>query len=288
MKFTFLKIKFLHRFYLSDFFFVIFCSTSLLLNCATTSKIPNLSNFSPEVLQSRVARNLQNLQSFEGKARVIIELPGKGYNGFANIFMKLPDSVYVKTEAILGIDIGGLFLDQRFFAAYAPRDNILYYGEAESLDLRDFLEIEIDTDELFEVFTGLNQIVVNDTSKLVFAGGKFVITTQLNQQSLIYEVDPDKYIVTKSRLVDAEGKTILLKEYRRLRKIKGLVLPQIIKLTRPQARERITVYYTSQKVNKKIAAEKFKIKPAKNAKRVYWGDKKRPVIDRDLQKANLN
>ncbi|MCH8957156.1 DUF4292 domain-containing protein, partial [candidate division KSB1 bacterium] len=120
------------------------------------------------------------------------------------------------------------------------------------------------------------------------AGGKFVITTQLNQQSLIYEVDPDKYIVTKSRLVDAEGKTILLKEYRRLRKIKGLVLPQIIKLTRPQARERITVYYTSQKVNKKIAAEKFKIKPAKNAKRVYWGDKKRPVIDRDLQKANPN
>ncbi|MCH8871876.1 DUF4292 domain-containing protein [candidate division KSB1 bacterium] len=235
-----------------------------------------------------MARNLHNLHSFEGKARVIIELPGKSYNGFSNIFMKLPDSVYVKTEAILGIDIGGLFLDQRFFAAYAPRDNILYYGEAESLDLRDFLEIEIDTDELFEVFTGLNQIVVNDTSKLIFAGGKFVVTTQLEQQSLIYEVDPEKYIVTKSQLVDAEGKTILLKEYRRLRTNKGVVLPQIIKLTRPQARERITVYYTNQKINKKIAAEKFKIKPAKNAKKVYWGDTKRPAIDRNLQKINHN
>ena len=288
MLIDFVRIKILQQFFPLDFIFVIFCSASVFLNCATTSKIPNLSNFTPEDLQLRAARNFNNLQSFEGKARVIIELPGKGYNGFSNIFMKLPDSVYVKTEAILGIDIGGLFLDQRFFAAYAPRDNILYYGEVESLDLRDFLEIEIDTDELFEVFTGLNQIVVNDTSKLIFAGGKFVITTQLNQQSLIYEVDPDKYIVTKSRLVNAEGKTILLKEYRRLRKTKGLVLPQIIKLTRPQARERITVYYTSQKVNKKIAAEKFKIKPAKNAKRVYWGDKKRPVIDRHLQKTNSN
>jgi len=276
-----LRIKFLRRFYLFGFFFVTYCSASLFLNCASTSKIPNLSNFTPKDLQLRVARNLHNLHSFEGKARVIIELPGKSYNGFSNIFMKLPDSVYVKTEAILGIDIGGLFLDQRFFAAYAPRDNILYYGEAESLDLRDFLKIEIDTDELFEVFTGLNQIVVNDTSKLIFAGGKFVVTTQLEQQSLIYEVDPEKYIVTKSQLIDAEGKTILLKEYRRLRKTKGLVLPQIIKLTRPQARERITVYYTNQKINKKIAAEKFKIKPAKNAKKVYWGDTKRPAIDRN-------
>ena len=283
-----MRIKFLRRFYLFGFFFVTYCSASLFLNCASTSKIPNLSNFTPEDLQLRAARNLHNLHSFEGKARVIIELPGKSYNGFSNIFMKLPDSVYVKTEAILGIDIGGLFLDQRFFAAYAPRDNILYYGEAESLDLRDFLEIEIDTDELFEVFTGLNQIVVNETSKLIFAGRKFVVTTQLDQQSLIYEVDPDKYIVTKSRLVDAAGKTILLKEYKRLRKTKGLVLPQIIKLTRPQARERITVYYTNQKINKKIAAEKFKIKPAKNAKKVYWGDTKRPAIDRNLQKINHN
>ena len=283
-----MRIKFLRRLYLFGFFFVTYCSASLFLNCASTSKIPNLSNFTPEDLQLRAARNLQNLHSFEGKARVIIELPGKSYNGFSNIFMKLPDSVYVKTEAILGIDIGGLFLDQHFFAAYAPRDNILYYGEAESLDLRDFLEIEIDTDELFEVFTGLNQIVVNETSKLIFAGGKFVVTTQLDQQSLIYEVDPDKYIVTKSQLVDAEGKTILLKEYRRLRKTKGLVLPQIIKLTRPQARERITVYYTNQKINKKIAAEKFKIKPAKNAKKVYWGDTKRPAIDRNLQKIDHN
>ncbi len=283
-----MRIKFLRRFYLFGFFFVTYCSASLFLNCASTSKIPNLSNFTPEDLQLRAARNLNNLQSFEGKARVIIEFPGKSYNGFSKIFMKLPDSVYVKTEAILGIDIGGLFLDQRYFAAYAPRDNILYYGEAESLDLRDFLEIEIDTDELFEVFTGLNQIVVNETSKLIFAGGKFVVTTQLDQQSLIYEVDPDKYIVTKSQLVDAEGKTILLKEYRRLRKTKGLVLPQIIKLTRPQARERITVYYTNQKINKKIAAEKFKIKPAKNAKKVYWGDTKRPAIDRNLQKIDHN
>ena len=283
-----MRIKFLRRFYLFGFFFVTYCSASLFLNCASTSKIPNLSNFTPEDLQLRVARNLHNLHSFEGKARVIIELPGKSYNGFSNIFMKLPDSVYVKTEAILGIDIGGLFLDQRFFAAYAPRDNILYYGEAESLDLRDFLKIEIDTDELFEVFTGLNQIVVNDTSKLIFAGGKFVVTTQLEQQSLIYEVDPEKYIVTKSQLIDAEGKTILLKEYRRLRTNKGVVLPQIIKLTRPQARERITVYYTNQKINKKIAAEKFKIKPAKNAKKVYWGDTKRPAIDRNLQKINHN
>ncbi len=283
-----MRIKFLRRFYLFGFFFVTYCSASLFLNCASTSKIPNLSNFTPEDLQLRVARNLHNLHSFEGKARVIIELPGKSYNGFSNIFMKLPDSVYVKTEAILGIDIGGLFQDQRFFAAYAPRDNILYYGEAETLDLRDFLEIEIDIDELFEVFTGLNQIVVNETSKLIFAGGKFVVTTQLDQQSLIYEVDPDKYIVTKSQLIDAEGKTILLKEYRRLRKTKGLVLPQTIKLTRPQARERITVYYTNQKINKKIAAEKFKIKPAKNAKKVYWGDTKRPALDRNLQKIDHN
>lgn len=275
-------IRKVHRVLRPKYFVIYFFC--FFLNCATTSKIPNLSDLTPRDIQLKTAQNFYNLKSFEGKARVIIEVPGRGHRGYSSVYIKLPDSVYVKTEATLGIDVGDLFLDKRFFAAYAPRDNILYYGEVETLDLKDFLEVEIETEELFEIFTGLNQIVINDTSKLTFSGGQFVITTQLDRQTLVYWVDSEKYVVTKSQTLDKALEIVLLKEYKRLRKRKGLILPQIIKLTRPKARERITVYYTSQKVNKRIPKQKFRIKPARNAKRVYWGNAGRSQKERDLQK----
>ncbi|MFQ5677265.1 MAG: DUF4292 domain-containing protein [bacterium] len=259
------------------FAFFLFVFTSL--RCATTVRIPNLAEITPRDIQRKTERTFKNLHSFQGKARVILEKPGKGYRGFASIYMNLPDSVYVKTEAILGIDIGALFLDSRFFAAYAPRDNILYYGEVESLDLRDFLEVDISTDELFEVFSGLEQIVINAASSLTFSEGTYIIKTPLDETSITYHVDARKYVVTRSELTNSLGEPLLLKEYKRIRKKRGLQLPQIIKLTRPKAKERITVFYTSQRINKEIDKRQFKIKPAKNARRVYWGDVRRPAAE---------
>lgn len=249
-----------------------FLLLAVLAGCAATSRnIPDLDNVTSAQIQSKVLRNFGELKSLEGRARVIIELPGEGYSGSSKIYIKFPDSVFVKTEAILGIDVGALFLDSRYFAAYAPRENILYYGEVETLDLREFLQIEIETDELVEVFAGLTQVTDDSTATLTFEDGEYLISQQLGDKTLKFWVDPKNYVVTKSHLLNAAGEVILSKEYRRFRKKKGVMLPQIIKITRPLARERLTIYYTSQKVNKSIAPEKFRLKTSQNAKKVYWG-----------------
>lgn len=241
----------------------------------------------PEYIGSKVRQNFQKLQTFAGKARVIIEFPGNGYNGFAEVYMKMPDSVMVKTEAILGIDIGLLFMNSRFFAAFAPRENTLYYGEIETLDLRDFLEVELKTNELYEVFSGLIQISVDSTSTFSFEKNQYVITTKLSDGFQKDWVDPGKYVVTKSILFNQDGEEILVKEFLRVRESKGIVLPQTIRVTRPQARERITVYYTRQEINDKISAKKFVLNIPRNARRVYWGELDRPRMDRErLKKTN--
>lgn len=211
---------------------------------------------------------------------MIIELPGNGYNGYSQIFIKFPDSVFVKTEAMLGIDIGALFVDKKKFGAYAPRENELYYGEIELLDLRDFLQIELETDELLEVLTGLIQVVVDSSSTLQINDGKFLITTRKYHGKIKYWIDARKYVVTRSQLLNAQGQVVQTKKFRRFRKNKGVVLPQNIWLTRPLAKEQITVYYTRQKINHSISSKKFKLKVADNARRIYWGDVKRPQIER--------
>ena len=229
------------------------------------------------------------LKSFEGKARVIIELPGKGYNGFSNVYLNLPDSIFVKTEAILGIDIGALFLDHKTFGAYAPRDNVLYYGEVTKLNLRDFLQVELETEELYEVFTGSVQVILDSTSTLSLDDGKFLISTTSDSTTFKYWIDPKRFVVTESHLVDNEGTILLTKKFERFQKKGKLQLPKIIRLTRPEARERITVYYTKQTVNQAIPAEQFRLKVPKNARKVYWGDVQSPTIDRKLpKKQNTN
>ncbi|NIR52842.1 DUF4292 domain-containing protein [candidate division KSB1 bacterium] len=264
----------------STFLIILLQAFCLFFNCAATSKIPKHSNLTPDDIQRNVSRNFRKLETFQGRARVIIELPGSGNNGFSEVYINYPDSVYVKTEAILGIDIGALFLDSRNFGAYAPRENTLYYGEIELLDLRDFLEIELTTEELREVLIGLVQISTNLTSELGVRDGKYFITTKVAAGDWQHWVDAEKFVVTKSQLIDDAGEVTLTKEFRRFRNKEGVHLPQLVRLTRPQARERITVYYTSQKVNHRIKPKNFKLNIADNAKKVYWGDIEQPKLDR--------
>lgn len=253
----------------------------LTAGCATTPPIPDITKISPAQVQAKISRNFSKLDSFEGRARVIIELPGEGYNGTARVFINLPDSVFVKTEAILGIDIGALFMDARYFGAYAPRENVLYYGETDILDLQDFLQVEIETDDLVEVLTGLAQVNLDSTVTFDYEAEQLVVTRRVSDGGkLKLWIDARKYVVIRSELTNARGEITLLKEYSRFDTEKGIVLPQLIKITRPQARERLTVYYTNQKINQSIDPQAFRLKTAKNAKRVYWGDIVQPAVQR--------
>jgi hypothetical protein len=256
---------------------------SLLVSCASSSKsrLPDLSQLESGDIAAQVAQNFSKLQNFAGQARVMIEMPGAGYSGYSSVYINMPDSVYVKTEAILGIDVGDLFVDGKYFAAYAPRENVLYYGERELLDLRSFLEVEISTDELYEVFTGLVQIQPDSGTVISYDDDKLLLTSVVSGNTTKTWIDPKRYVVTKSQLLSNENKIILEKEFRRFRKKKNVYVPQIIKLLRPQARERITVYYTSLNINKAIDPGKFRMKPSSNARKVYWGDVSNIKVDRE-------
>ncbi len=242
--------------------------------CASGSRArtPDISAITPQQIQARVARNFSKLRTFEGKARVIIELPGEGYQGSSSVYLAFPDSIFIKTEAILGIDVGALFLDSRIFGAYAPRDNVLYYGEASSLDLQDFLQVKIETHELREVLTGLSQINLDGDATLALDDGRYLLTGSRGAENIRYWVDPRRFVVVRSEARNAEGQVVMRAEFNRLKSNHHIVLPQTIKVTRPLARERLTVYYTKQKVNKGIAPGRFRLKTAKNARRVYWGN----------------
>jgi len=264
-----------YRCLVSQSFGIILLGALFFVGCAAskTYTIPDLTTLTPEDIQQKVARNFEKLYTFQGSARIILSAPGAGHRGTSKVYINFPDSVYVKMEAILGIDVGVLFFDHNYFAAYAPREKTLYYGHIDALHLRDFIEIDIEPDELLEVFTGLTQVVLNENSQMTLKKGKILITTSFDVGKSLYLIDPQKYVVERNELMNKNGEVILTKEYSRFRKRGDIHLPQTIKLTRPIAKERITVYYNSQKINKKIPPEKFKMKVAKNVTKVYRGDR---------------
>ena len=83
------------------FFLLLLAFGALAIGCAGSSRgrVPDLSTTSPRLIQQRIAHNFRKMESFEGKARVIIEVPGEGHYGYSNIYIKFPDSVFVKTES---------------------------------------------------------------------------------------------------------------------------------------------------------------------------------------------
>jgi len=261
---------------------LLFGLTVFFAACASGSKtkIPDLSLISPLEIQKKVEKNAALLKTFEGRGKVIIELPGEGYSGNAHILVKNPDSVYVKLEAVFGIDVGALFIEPQLFAAYAPRENILYYGETKTLDLTDFLHIDLQTEKLPETITGLAKPDLLTNAVLSWDAGSYLITSVEDSMEVKYWVDAKKNVLIKSEVHDLSGNIILLKEFMRFRKTNGIIIPQTVRYTRPAARERLTLYYTQQLVNKELAAESFRVKTAKNAKKIFWGN----VIKRKEQR----
>ena len=131
-----------------------------------------------------------------------------------------------------------------------------------------------------QTLVGLVQLPDDAEPTLRVVNNKFVLTIKSGDNTLKYWVDPENYGVQKCLLINDKNEIILKKEYDRFTKEKGVLLPQTIKITRPLARERLTVHYINQKINKNISSDKFKLKTAKNAKRVYWGNIVKPAINR--------
>ena len=218
----------------------------------------------PKILEGNYTR----LQTLKGSGKLVVETKEISYSANSTIVYKKPDSVMIKVEAIFGIDVGSLFADRNAYKVYVPSHNTCYFGKSESLEKNEFIAFNMDYERLMQSVTGLN--LASDISNGILrrVGDDLILYGKNNGNFIKYWIDPKLGVVKKAETVDENKKTILVEEYSRFIKVNGVVLPQTIKIKRPQRKESFTLFYENLKANTKLKQKDFVLNVPKSAHKI--------------------
>jgi len=232
-------------------------------------------------LQTQVEQNLRGLQSFRGRARLVLESPGQNFSAVATILVRVPDSILIRVEAAFGIDVGVFFADRSRFTVYSPQENTVYTGAVTPENLGPFLRLNFSLDEMLEVFTGLAALPQSSDEiqpELNREGDEYVVHWNRGNGQSTFWVDPVKGVIRRAEKGMADEPRVV-ESFSRFQTKKGIVFPKMIQIERPERRERLTVFYLERDANPKLRAKDFRVKLPPGAKWV-WVEQGRRQVER--------
>ena len=238
----------------------------LFLGCGASSQLSRPAD--PQTLYLQIAENYRRLNSFHGKGRLIVDSPQMQLMAPAKILARHPDSLFIKVEAVFGVDVGFFFADRKRFECYSPFENTFFYGNTGQLDRLLLFEVELTYDEIMSGIIGAALPPLDSTFTMRPDDGAYRFEGWRPPWRLSYWVDAERRVVTKAEQHDSTGALYSRQTFRRFRKIKGVWLPQWLQLDKPGQRERFTIYYDRTEINTSLASSDFRVRVPASAARV--------------------
>lgn len=235
----------------------------LLSGCAGLVQKPVLTEDDAyaNVIENHLQRNYNRLRTLNGRGQLVVQSPRQSFRGGAHVLLKKPDSLYVKLEAMLGMDVGVLFADRYEFFIYSPMDNMVYTStEHDTLRLGMFLGFDMSRKHFLQAITGMPKIEHLSDLQLSVKEEEWLLVGYNNEYLYKHWLDPQWGVITKTEVRDRTNNLIRIEEFSRFVKINNVRIPQTIRYIRPQEKESLTMFYETVHINTKIAPKKFYIK----------------------------
>lgn len=206
------------------------------------------------------------MNTLSGRGQIVVESPQQSFSGRARIYIIKPDSIYIKIEALLGLDVGIFFADRETFQLYSPLENVLYYGEQKNLmPLRNYLGFDLTLDQVLRYASGLSPIFplqqpeINNEDNTLCIGGSYA---DFNWD---YSIDPRFGVVERVVIRDSLQTIIQIEEYKQFIKQGSVRVPRFIRLIRPKSKQSVTFFYDHLESNRSIHPGIFKINAPSDA-----------------------
>lgn len=231
--------------------------------CGSMSKGPAIKpnesriNVVREILQ----KNHAKFETLQGRGKLILQSPRQSFSGSAVVNLKNPDSIYVRVEAIFGLDVGVVFADLNEFLIYSPMENIAYTGEnTDTLRLKSFLGFDLTFQEMMQSMSGLATLKEMPTAKVKMKEDELHIIGIADSVFYDYTLDTQFGLISKVISKDFNGRILRIEEYKQFTTIDGVRLPRLIRFTRPNEKESLTIFYDQVAINQSLSAKDFYVR----------------------------
>lgn len=236
---------------------VIFSILILYLGCSPviTKKSPKLTYPSLSDWPEAYKQNSRSIQSLKSKAMITLESPNFANNFTVDVIFTAPDTLFMKAEGPLGIDLGKFFIGNDRFIIYNQFNNQFLAGSLDEEYYNTFLETDLTFRQLKEAFIG--KAILPEDIKLVDENhGIFIALVESDKWR--YKIDPSNGLLQKWEILQ-NGQISFKQEFNNYVFIKGVVLPRKIRIILPQKKEVIAIYHKNIEINQKIDKNTYHI-----------------------------
>ena len=236
----------------------------LIITCAVKIQEIDFSSkeFTIEEFKKEIFNNTQNLKTFIGNGVILFESIEKIEKVSAEVYIKFPDSVMVKLEGPLGLDLAYIFMSKRELKYYNIREKIKYIGKYDPGYLKELTGTRLKFVEIMELL-GANLIpnIFNYDKKIRIITGieDYILIFKSGDGIEEYFIDKKKWQIKKYIKLNENGKIILEKTFEKYARIDEYSVPRVVKYIKP-GEQQITLIYNKIKVNNRIDPSKFYIK----------------------------
>lgn len=245
------------------FFIILF----FIVSCSSPRYILDKGKVSFSDLLKSIENDQNQIHSLSGQSRISIETEEFSGSFFADIFYNNNDSLLVDISGPFGLGIGKMFLGKDRFIFLNQFSNQFYSGDTEDFKNKNFLQFPLKIHEISNFFTGKE--IVNNMKIINYEIDNDLFYINGKNGSFNYNIwiDNNTGHIKKIEYVDNK-KIILIKEYDKFLKFQETYFPKYIKLTRPEEKQVVSVYYNQLVLNQKIEPSEFIIKITDSARQI--------------------
>lgn len=248
--------------------------SAFVFNACSGSSGSDLDPVPVKDIKDRVNRNSMLIETMEASGNIAFDSPEQSGQGWIEVKIKKPDSVFVRIEGPFGISIAQALITRYDFIYYNVQENKAILGPTTDINIGAVLRIKVSFDELLSGFSG-GFIFENNSIDSVTADsekGFYTIKTNSTPGIQKYYIDPSIYTVNKYNSFDGNNKTVVEVDYSNYFEENAsgntVYFPSSIKIRNPEKKQSVYVDYVNKSFNKQDL--KFTIKIPKSAKVTKW------------------
>jgi outer membrane lipoprotein-sorting protein len=203
-------------------------------------------------LVDRIQEHASRIQTFEGWARLTVVSEVESFTASLHVAAKPPDSLWLKIEGPLGVDILTGTFSEDSVLLYSPWENVVYEGSVQRFQAFQILPFPVYSTDLIQSILGfpIPDNTANDAFlSLSHDSGQLLLS--LGSQTRIW-VDKKGPSVAKWEALDSSGDIIWTWSGEMFKRQKKVWLPRVIRFFQDNPRQRITLFYETVKINRHL------------------------------------
>jgi outer membrane lipoprotein-sorting protein len=229
-----------------------------LSSCVSSKTAIHVEPLTSEEILQRVHDRASAIRTMEADGDLTVESPEQSGTVSFELFLKLPDTLWMKFSGPFGMSLGTLMLTPAEFTFYDPFQKQKIKGTTKPEILSRVVNVSLSYIDVIDAVTGSfnriavgDEIISNTVSEYQYVL-RAIPTAGTNEHTAKKElwVDAATFVTTKFAEYDGGNRPRVVGQSSRIESVDGISMPHLVRVILPAQRQSVTLAYSTLRINR--------------------------------------